>query len=184
MVEHCRRQWPEQLFFCADAEAFEPCSLYDLILSSFTFQWLERIPAAVGKYYSFLEEKGVFALALPVSGSLRELQSAALVANGKPLHLLEFPDPEVLDTAFRSFRGCHFRHEIQELTAWFETPLEGIRSLKGIGASYGGGEVYKVGEMRRLLQEYEKTFGVPGRGCPVSYRVWFGVAEKTGTGDR
>jgi len=178
MVEHCRRRWPEQRFLCADAESFDPHSCFDLILSSFSFQWLERIPKAMDRYFSCLEEGGILALALPVAGSLGELKTAAMAANGKPLHLLDFPEPAVLDGAFGLLEGCRFRREIRELTAWFGTPLEGIRSLKGIGASYDGEEAYTVPEMRRLLAEYGKNYAIAGRGCPVSYRVWFGVAQK------
>ena len=164
MVESCRRRWPEHHFVCADAEVFEPFQSFDLILSNFTFQWLEDVPAAVEKYYSFLDEKGVLALAVPVSGSLRELSSSALAANGKPLHLLDFPAQKALETAFRSLEGCRFAGQMREVTAWFDTPLECIRSLKGIGASYGGRGVYTVAEMRRLLEEYEKTHGIPPAG--------------------
>ncbi len=178
MVKYCQRRWPEQDFVCADAEDFAPACPCDLILSSFAFQWLERIPAAVEKYYSSLEKGGLFALALPVSGSLYQLQAAALAANAKPLHLLEFPEPEALDAAFRALGTHHFYRETQEVTAWFDTPLDAVRSLKGIGAAFGGGTVYSVREMRRFLAEYGKSFFIPGRGCPVTYRVWFGVAEK------
>ncbi|NLV25083.1 MAG: methyltransferase domain-containing protein [Deltaproteobacteria bacterium] len=184
MVAACRRRWPEHRFVCADAEEFGPSSRYDLILSNFTFQWLENIPGAVAKYFSCLAPGGVLALAVPVSGSLRELRTSALAANGKPLHLLDFPDRNVLESAFQSVAGCPYLRELREVTAWFDTPLASLRSLKGIGASFGGGEVYTVAQMRRLLQEYEKAFAVSGLGCPVSYRVWFGVAEKTAAAER
>ncbi|MBN1140650.1 MAG: methyltransferase domain-containing protein [Deltaproteobacteria bacterium] len=178
MVAYCRRRWPTQSFFCADAEFFEPTHSFDLILSNFVFQWLADIPAAMHRYGACLKNGGMLALAVPVSGSLRELRASSLKAGRRPLRLMAFPAAEELNVAMGGVAGGFFHRELEWITAWFTTPLEAVRSLKGIGASYGGEDGYTVAEMRRLLKEYGEGFGDPVRGCPVSYRLWFGVAAK------
>lgn len=178
MVAVCRQLWPGQRFICVDAEEFEPSGAYDLIASSFTFQWIEDIPSTLGKYVSYLKPGGMLALAIPVKGSLAELRQASLRANGRPLPTLEFPEPESILDIFTGMTSCLFQYHLEDVSACFDQPLDVLKSLKGIGASFGAGPAYNVGEMRNLIKAYGNDYCKEKGGYPLTYKVLFLIACK------
>ena len=180
MVEVCRRRWPDQRFICEDAEEFEPSATYDLIASSFTFQWIEDIPSVLEKYVAQLNPGGILALAVPVQGSLHELRQASQQANGRPLQLLEFPDPDSIVAVLSKMTSCGLQYHLEDVSAFFDQPLDALKSLKGIGASFEDGTAYNVGEMRKLLKAYGSYYCREKGGYPLTYRVLFLISRKNG----
>jgi malonyl-CoA O-methyltransferase len=180
MVEACRRRWTGQRFICVDAEEFEPSATYDLIASNFTFQWIEDIRSTLRKYVSHLKSGGTLALAVPVQGSLRELRETSLQANGRPIQLLEFPEPDSILAVFTEMTALWLEYHLEDVLAYFDQPLDVLKSLKGIGASFGNDSAYTVGEMRKLVKIYRNYYCEEKSGHPLTYRVLFLIVRENG----
>jgi malonyl-CoA O-methyltransferase len=170
MVRVCRQNWPQHKFVCEDAEKFDPGRSFDAVVSNFTFQWLSDIPSAMRRFYGWVKEGGIFAFSTPVKGSLKELKSISGSFHDFPEEselLKGLPGPEKL--------------QIKEMTAWYETPIEAVRSIKNVGANYTAPETDGKKVTRAGLNDYQRLYkGRDGR-YPVTYRVFFAVIRKGGT---
>jgi malonyl-CoA O-methyltransferase len=169
MIEYCRMIWPDKKFMCEDAEDFCPKEKYDLIISNFTFQWLNN------KYLGFLKENGVLALSFPVKGSLGELQKASVEKNDKPINLLKFPD--LLEIA-QDIKGEVVIRFIEPIKTLYDSSKDAIKAIKQIGASFGNGQAYSVRQMKNLLESYEVLFKDKDSKIPATYNVAFLVLQK------
>ena len=72
---------------------------------------------------------------------------------------------------------------MEAFQAWYDSALEVLRSLRGMGAwlgRYGGRRATTIGEMRRLLSAYQGTHGGGDGRTPATYRVFYAVSEGGG----
>ena len=167
MVKVCRQNWPQHKFVCEDAEKFDPGAEYDAVVSNFTFQWLSDIPGAMRRFYGWVKKGGIFAFSAPVKGSLKELK---LISGS--FH--DFPEESLL---LRGMPGPE-KLQIKEMTAWYDSPLDAVRSIKNVGANYTAPEKERGRITRAGLNDYKKVhIGKDGK-YPVTYRVLFAVIRK------
>jgi len=178
MISHCKNLWPGDNFVCADIGNFCTNEKYDLIASNFTFQWVDDIPNHISTYFSLLKKNGVFAVAVPVAGSLEELRVSSSRANKKPLHIHSFPNERILTDTFSRFTNHRFYHEIKNIEIYYSKPIHVVKSIKQIGATYTHAYSYTATEMRRFLREYEKTYSSSEELYPLTYKVLFIIAKK------
>jgi malonyl-ACP O-methyltransferase BioC len=169
MVSICRQNWPDHKFVCEDAEKFDPGRSFDAVVSNFTFQWLSDLPSAMVRFYGWVKEGGIFAFSAPVKGSLKELKSIS-----GSFH--EFPDEGAM---LKGMPGAE-KLQIKEMTAWYETPVEAVKSIKNIGANYSSAENDGKKITRAGLNDYREKYGSREGRYPVTYRVLFAVIRKGG----
>lgn len=171
----------------ADAERLPfAAERFDLVASSSTFQWLERLDTAFAEAWRVLVPGGRFAFALFGAGTFRELQAsyrAALKAAGR----------EGEDRTQRFFSADEVRHSLERAGFGVKTLLGEdevefhpdvpafLRSVRRIGAgnasprrSAGLAERRVMVEMMRV---YGERFGGPA-GIPATYGVIYGVGVK------
>ncbi len=96
MVGICRDAWPHpHVFLCGDAEDFDAeGNAFDLIASSFAFQWFADQPGTLKRFAPAVTPGGILALAVPVTGTLIELCTAHAEALDRPLAALTYPPGE------------------------------------------------------------------------------------------
>ncbi|AJE04796.1 methyltransferase domain-containing protein [Geobacter pickeringii] len=171
----------------ADAERLPfAAERFDLVASSSTFQWLERLDTAFAEAWRVLVPGGLFAFALFGAGTFRELQESyrvALAAAGR--------DSE--DRTQHFFSADEVRHSLErvgfgvralsceEEVEWHSDVPAFLRSVRRIGAgnasprhSAGLADRRVMVEMMRL---YGERFGGP-EGIPATYSVIYGVGAK------
>lgn len=174
-------------FLAADAENLPfPESVFDLVVSTSTFQWLGDLKPAFGEAFRVLTPGGLFCFALFAENTLHELKASyrsALAAQGCLEHdrTHEFHSREdviaAMETAgFTDWRIC-FQ---QELDLHDDVPSL-LRSLKRIGAGNAsppkGNGLAGKRLMLDMMQRYRSVYG-RGSGIPATYGIIYGVCRK------
>jgi malonyl-CoA O-methyltransferase len=167
MTRLCAQQWPGSKFLCVDAEEYDPGEQFSVVVSNFTFQWLGDLPKAMKAFYSWVKPGGFFAFCVPVKGSLKEL-------SGLSGAFYDFPD----ETGFLMPLPKPVVRLVEDMTVYYDSPVEAVKSLKKIGANYkeGAGSGKKL--TRAGLKEYGRLYKDSTGKYPVTYRVLTVVVKK------
>lgn len=168
-------------------------SKYDMILSNFAAQWIERPERLCVSVLQRLTPGGLFALCVPCEGSLRELHDA-VAQSGRTLNTLFRPADDwrdaILDAGFQLVRW-----EEDDLIESYATGREAMASVHRIGAAsalQAGRRRLTVAQTRRVLRILEATPSgeVPSdatssnenaatnRGVTMTYRAVWCVARR------
>jgi malonyl-CoA O-methyltransferase len=179
MIDHCRRRWghdPLATFVQADAESYLPPAPFDLICASCSLQWFSDPDAAVRQMAACLRPGGRLALAVLVLGTAAELVESYRAALGRPMPGLAFSSAEAwLDRLARSGLRLE-RQSIETVRLDFSDPFQVLQSFKGLGATFGRhrwSRPLSVGQLKRLLVEYQRRFATERACVPLSYRVLY-----------
>lgn len=178
MLARCEQRWLQGQWICADAEDYQYSKSYSCIASNFALQWFGDIEGFVQKSFRALCQPGYLALALPLEGSFQALQDAAQRLCSKSLSLHPLPiysDLEELREKLRAglgLRSDQFALEKRFFTSVFASPLEALRSIKRLGASYRGRASLSFEDFRKLEGMAEEEF-------QLEYQVAFIVIAKT-----
>lgn len=183
MVKLCQQKWPEQpnsIFKVADGEKFVPEEKYDLIASSFCFQWFNARAESIQRLSYFLKPGGILATSVPIAGTLAELQNCYREVTEEELPGLDYGLVEDYQKAVESagLKVSLVEPETHQLL--LPDGLEVLRSLKGMGASFKHFPDYEPlpsSKLRRLVSLYEKKYGLPD-GVPATYEILYLVGEK------
>ncbi|GAM08061.1 malonyl-[acyl-carrier protein] O-methyltransferase [Geobacter sp. OR-1] len=174
-------------FVTADAEhlPFSDGS-FDLVLSTSTFQWLERLEPAFMELRRVLQPEGRFCFALFGEQTLFELRDsyrAALAKEGKgsPDRTHRFKSSDNVATAL-AVAGLELEYLVSELEVdHYPDVPHLLRSIRRIGAGNAApGSSRGLSERRVMLgmmAEYQRVFGGDGR-IPATYEVIYGVVRK------
>jgi malonyl-CoA O-methyltransferase len=156
--------------------------VFDLLLSSSTFQWLPSLDAAFGEVQRVLAPGGLFCFALFGEKTLFELRDSyrtALKGGGDRTH--SFLSREEVRGALER-AGFEKPSAISELEVEYHPDVpELLRSLKKIGANTAGPAASKGLSERRVMLEmmesYRQRYGKGGR-IPATYEVIYGIGRK------
>jgi malonyl-CoA O-methyltransferase len=160
--------------------------VFDLVISTSTYQWLSHLESAFSEAYRVLGRGGVFCFALFGEQTLFELKSSYSQALGSEKQRSEdrshnfFSAAEVADalgeSGFRrkrvdSEREVEFHPDVPEL----------LRSLKRIGAGNAAPVAERGIAGRRVMLEmmanYRREYGST-KGIPATYEVVYGIGWK------
>ena len=179
MIEACRRQCSVMAglsLTVSDIEEFDSPSRYDLIASSFCLQWLRHREATIGRLCHLLRPAGIFAAAIPVSGSLAELAESYRRAIGSEMPGLDFVAPDTYLHALEHAGLTIQRAEVSDLGTWFHRGIEVLRYFQATGAQFRHQPGYRprsVPEIRRLIRQYETAYADSTGRIPVTYQVLY-----------
>lgn len=111
---------------------------FDLIISSFSLQWIEDFEKTFSKIFSLLKPNGTFAFCVPTSESLPELRAENI------FNLNDLPKIKDLKSALKKsgFVEIFFQKKIVKQN--FENGYEALNSLKKIGANYSKKKEKKI----------------------------------------
>lgn len=180
MINICKKKWNKNgrlSFEIADAENFDPgrepsC----LIASSCTFQWFENQPEAIKRTFRLLSRGGYLAVAVPVKGTLAELQSSYKETFGKVMMGLNYRDEKDYEELFKGHNAVIRHYEIKSFKVHYSSGLQVFKSFKGVGAVFNGHKGFSPlsrKKLVKLISNYEETH----MELPVTYKVLFLVVE-------
>lgn len=183
MVNLCRRRWENTRrlsFLVADAERFDNRHCFDLVASSFCFQWFCARERSIGRMAEMLNPGGIFACAIPVAGSLAELHETYQSVLCEKMPGLEYESSEIYVDALAGagLKIILFREEtIQGL---YKSGLHALRAFKGTGATFKhhwGYTPRSAAEVKKIAQYYEHCYALADGQVPITYNVLYVVAE-------
>lgn len=183
MIDHCTRVFAgdEQIeLHVADAEHFLACRPCQLVISSSSFQWFADRKAALGQAVGSLAEGGRFAMAVPVSGTLRELRESFEAAASRPMPTLDFPDEKELFGLLKLNGLAPAEASVEETHFEYASPLDLLRSIKGIGAAlsrHRGRRPLPPAKLGALVDYYRRHFSTDLERVRATYRVLYLVSE-------
>ncbi len=108
---------------------------FDVLISSFSLQWLEDFEKNFANFSAILKPNGIFAFCIPTSNSLKELKTAS-VQSGCDFHFNQLPQSAEIKSALKNsgFEEKIYKSEI--IKSEFESGLQALKSIKTIGANY------------------------------------------------
>jgi len=147
---------------------------FDLLISSFSLQWLENLEQSFAQFFSLLKPSGTFAFCVPTQESLNELKSANI------FNFTKLPKAEdfILALQKNCFSEKKFQTEILEQE--FESGLQALQSLKKIGANYSN-KKNKTLNKNQLIEFNNfclKNFGTANKKVRLSWFVSYFIFVK------
>ncbi len=107
----------------------------DIIISSFSLQWLQNFEKVFNDFYRILKKDGILAFCLPNSSSLEEIKIAS-VKSGCNFYFSDLPKTTDLKSQLEQ---CGFKEQFIDseiIESQFEGAVKALKSLKKIGANY------------------------------------------------
>ena len=117
----------------AGSICFKPNS-FDILISSFSLQWLQDFDKIFTSFYKILKPNGVFIFCLPVNESLKELREASLKSECK-FRFNSLPIIEDLNFLLKESNFKINNSFTKNLTEEFENSIDALKSLKKVGAN-------------------------------------------------
>ena len=162
---------------CADAEQLPlPGDSQGLVFSCFALQWCD--PEAVMKeIVRVLAPAGRVLLAVPLAGSLRELQQSWQAVNQRP-HVNALPDFDAWQQAALAAGFADAQLQQQVMVEYYDSVKSIARRLKATGADHVSGASGLTGKnaWQAMVAKYETKR--TEQGLPLTWNVLFLEAEK------
>jgi malonyl-CoA O-methyltransferase len=181
------KSW-KQFFITADTE-FLPYrdACFDLVISSFTLQWLEHWDRALQEISRVLNPGGIFLCSIFGEQTFAELRTSFTRASGEAgyIHgepLLLYGTEEHCAAALRAAGFTKTFTSANLLTQHYQSVEDLIRSIKGMGAQNASRRRSRGLGVRRIWNRmvalYESDFRQPD-GLAATYQVIMGGGQKT-----
>lgn len=193
-INMLRRAWGKvppstggRAFIAADAESLPYKGLcFDLVASSFTYQWLEDWSSALEEARRVLKPGGVFLFSAFGSHTFLELRQSyrqACLDTGYSLgQALELAGTEEKITA--GLAGCGFTAPLINsfsIVEKYSSVNDLIKSIKGMGARNASTRRNKTPGVRkiwkRMVELYERDFRTQDT-IPATFEIFMGKAKK------
>jgi len=150
-------------------------NFFDLIISSFSLQWISDFEKNFSQFFSLLKPNGIFAFCLPTAGSLTELKSANL------FNFNQLPEIKDLKSALKK-SGFHEKFFAEEIVKQeFKNGLEALKSLKKIGANYSVQQkrIITKTQLDQFNKFCLKNFGTANKNIGISWSVSYFLLQKS-----
>ncbi len=177
MVAACRETWPWHTFRCADLPTAPVPEDADAVVSSFALHWLADGPAVLRDWTAALPPGGRVAVAVPLPGSLGDLDAAYRRATGRVFPGLRYAPAAAYLDAVRAGGACVRYHETRSIAQACPSPMDALRTLRELGATArpeSGDRPAGAGALRRALAAYA---GPDGR-AHLRFEVLILVGER------
>ena len=160
-----------------DAEALSfSSSSFDYVVSSLALQWCDDLALPLAEIKRVTKPSGQYAFSTLVTGSLKEL-SAAWSKVDEYQHVNRFISTNQIKIALAQSGSVKYQLDCPEIVMWYQTALDLMKDLKGIGATHVKGRSRSfTGKktLQKLEMEYNK-FSNPVGLLPASYQVCLGL---------
>lgn len=162
----------------ADAEALPlDDNQFDLAFSSLALQWCDDLATPLKELNRVVRPGGLIAFTTLVDGSLHELAKAWEEVDARQ-HVNQFLSPKAINFALAQVGGSADLLDFSPITMHYQTAVELMKDLKGIGATHLH-QARKSGLAgRQTIRAVEHAYDAfrDSRGqLPATYQVCFGV---------
>ena len=189
MLEVAGRKGLPQLYLAAaDAENLPyRDNSFNLLVSSLTYQWIERLEQAMAEAYRVLEPGGALFFASLGPATLRELRESFSCAHRQlkgsaPEYLQEFHSPAYLARVLRRSGLRRVELSSRLYCRNYPSARELLRTLRRIGAGNARSErprgLFPPRLLERMEQIYRRRHPHPWGGISASYEIIWAEAFK------
>lgn len=155
---------PQVSYAVVDGERPAVDGRFDLICSSFAFQWFADLPAAIGQFKALLNPGGTLAFATMTAGSFAEWDTAHRMATGAAAAMAAYPSADAL-------RAIGATVETEQVSETHRDARAFLASLRAIGAHRPRDPRPPVPApaLRRAMAAFEAA------GATVTYNIAYGT---------
>lgn len=141
MIEKCRSKLPFIHFEKVDGETYNPTEKFDLIISNMTVQWFEDPVMTLERYRDFLNPKGQILFSTLGEKNFHQWRDV--------LQNLNFPSGVLKGPAYKGII------EEQKEPVMYHHPMDFIKSLKHIGASYSSAKPLTSSQLKKACDLFQ-----------------------------
>jgi malonyl-CoA O-methyltransferase len=144
----------------ADFEEYNTSQVFDLAFANMALQWSSNLTAVFTRIYSMLENNGLLAFSIPLTGTLAELSNLGINPFFNSQQIVEF----LQQAGYKKIDfNCH------TLSSHFDSLHTALRSIKAVGANYVSQKKYGILGKSVLNQQ---------QGFTLTYNLGYFIAEK------
>ena len=128
---------PKNIFpICCDIDQLSfGAESFDILISSFSLQWLENFEKTFAEFYRILKPKGIFIFAVPNHDSLSELRNASVESKCN-FNFIQLPDDKKITLILERLNFNQERIFGEILKSEFHSAADALYDIKAIGANY------------------------------------------------
>jgi malonyl-CoA O-methyltransferase len=185
IAENMLKQWanrPSENFFAIQADIenlpFEKES-FDILLSSFSLQWLTNFEKNFAHFFSLLKPNGIFAFCLPTFESLSELRAASVESECN-FHFNDLPKIENLKSALSKSEFQIKKSYTKIIKQEFQNGSDALKSLQKTGANISLKNNIPVTKtkLRKFNNFHLKNSNLANKTAPISWFITFFLCVK------
>ena len=186
MISYCQTRFGQiknMNFLVHDLEKLNETSFptsIDLVLSSFTFQWLTNIDYVFEALVDSLSPGGYLGIAVPVEDSLFELYNSFNSAFNAQMPGLSYKNSDYYISVLKRHRVSIQTSQVEDICVFFDG-INILRYFKYTGTTFRhdpSSRPKTIREINRLMTHYEKHYGSNGGLLPMTFKVLFIIAQK------
>lgn len=152
--------------FCVNDMEYSEFDNYDLIISNFSFQWLNQLEQTLQKFYS---QSKLFAFSCLLDGTFKEWEQI-LKNYALPTPLHNYPTEQKLNK-FLLMLGNHTQFfKVKKFRLSFDNPRIFMDYLKKLGATATTNHL-PLQKIKNLIAAHNHNFS-------VTYNVFFGIIKR------
>jgi len=186
MINHCQAKFGHKKnmqFLVHDLEKLNEINLpyhFDLILSSFTLQWITNVDHVLQTLINSLRPGGYIGIAIPVKGSLFELYDSYYSAFNTQMAGLSYKDPDYYISILERLHTSIYTVQVENICNLFNG-IDILRYFKYTGTTFRHNPDYRpktIKEINTLLAYYKRNHGQNNKQLPLTFKVLFLIAQK------
>jgi malonyl-CoA O-methyltransferase len=186
MINYCQTRFgyiKNMCFLVHDLEKLNEVNFslpFDLMLSSFTFQWITNTEYMFETLVDSLIPGGYLGIAVPVKDSLFELYNSFNDAFNTKMPGLSYRNPDYYIAALQKHSVFIHTSQVEDICIFFYG-IDILRYFKYTGTTFRHNPSYRpktIREINRLLAHYEKNYGGDNKLLPLTFKVLFIIAQK------
>lgn len=152
---------------------------YDLAASSCAIQWFHGREGVPGLFRGVLQRNGLVLTAIPVRGTLNELEESFRRGAGIAMQSLELQSGEYWHQNFTAAGFEPLFSRVEDAAVRYGTPLAVLKGIRGIGAVLRSGrKCVDPGRIGAMSKYYRETFSERRGGVVCTYRVHYFCGRK------
>ena len=177
MLIKCKSKDPTVYAICADTELLPlKSSSFDLIVSSFTFQWCKDLKKVFSDIKKLLTKKGIFIFSTVGPDTLIEVKNIFKKIDDNQ-HVNDFLDMHIFGDLLLSLNFSDPVMDVERLTIEYKSFDSLLKALRGTGTNVVMSDIKKPIDAKiisKVKQLYQKKSG--GGLFPVTYEVIYAIA--------
>jgi malonyl-CoA O-methyltransferase len=146
---------------------------FDLIISSFSFHWLENYQEIFDSFFSILKPDGILAFCLPVLGSCQNLKDLNL------FQINDFPNPLTIKNSLENSGFKSISSHQENYLDNFINALDAVKYFKNIGANYSfNHKNLNENNYSNIRKFYKKNLLNYGENFKIDWNIYFFFCQK------